>query len=171
MRNKYLPVLATLLFASNGLVAAPVYTETNISLDLSLNLAKAAVDACTKAGHKVSVAVLDNKGVVKAQATADGAFLHSADASRMKAYTSISRKIPSGAVSEHVMKNSDYNTAMNFIALGMSTWGGGLPITYEGAIVGAIGVSGAPSGPLDTACATAALEQAGLAEKAPSENK
>jgi len=165
MKPRYLPALATLLLTSNSLYAAPVYTEKNISMELSLELARTAVDACAESGYKVSVAVLDNKGVVKAQATADGAFLHSVDASQMKAYTSISRKLPSEAVSQHVMKNGDYNTAMNFLALGMSTWGGGVPITYEGEIVGAIGVSGAPGGPLDTACATAALEQAGLVDK------
>ena len=43
---------------------------------------------------------------------------------------------------------------------GMSTWGGGMPIKFNDEIIGALGVSGAPSGIKDVECAEAALEKA-----------
>ena len=135
-----------------------IVTEHNISLPYALKLAQAAMDTCNKLGEKVSVAVLDNKGSVKAQLTADGAFLHSVEASRSKAYASLSRQIPTHLIQEHVKANSDYNTAINFASLGMSTWGGGLPIKHSGQVIGAIGVSGAPTGTPDVACAETALK-------------
>ena len=135
-----------------------VYNEDNISLGYAMDVAIAATAACTDSGYKVSVAVLDNKGLVKAQATADGAFLHSGEAARRKAYASMSRGLPTHKIQAHIVGNNDINTALNFSSLGMSTWGGGLPIEYKGSIIGAVGVSGAPSGEADVACATKAIE-------------
>ena len=156
-------MLSALLVTANatGDTTNGAYNEMNLSLNYALDIAKAAVDSCTESGYKVSVAVLDNKGVLKAQATADGAFLHSAEAAQRKAYASVSRGLPSHKIQEHIVTNSDYNTAMNFSALGMSTWGGGFPIQYKGNIIGAVGVSGAPSGQADVACAEKALADIG----------
>ncbi|MEH6550005.1 MAG: heme-binding protein [Pseudomonadales bacterium] len=148
-----------LIFCTSGATADDVYQETTLSLDYAQRLAGATVAACRKDGYKVSVAVLDKKGIIKALLTDDGAFLHSGDASLRKAYASISRQLPSHAIQEHINKNNDINTALNFTSLGMSTWGGGLPIKYKEEVVGAIGVSGAPGSELDVACATAALAE------------
>ncbi len=37
------------------------------------------------------------------------------------------------------------------------TWAGGLPLSVDGQVIGAVGVSGAPGGEKDEACATAGL--------------
>lgn len=133
-------------------------TEHNITLPYALKLAQSAMDTCINLGEKVSVVVLDNKGLVKAQLTADGSFLHSVEASRKKAYAALSRQVPTHLIQKHVKTNNDLNTAINFSALGMSSWGGGLPIKYNDHIIGAIGVSGAPTGTPDITCAKTALE-------------
>ena len=157
------PLLKTIvLFSITSLAshtqAGSLISQTTISLDFSLQVAKAGIDSCLKNGYSTSVAILDKNGTLKAQLTADGAFLHSAEVSRKKAYTSLSRQLPSHLVENHIKQNNDYNAAMNFNMAGMSTWGGGMPIVFNEEVVGAIGISGAPGGPKDVECAEAALE-------------
>ncbi len=66
--------------------------------------------------------------------------------------------IMSGIPSSDFRKlRSDIRPELNHIR-GLIVMEGGLPIRAAGALVGAIGVSGAPDGEKDEACATTALK-------------
>jgi uncharacterized protein GlcG (DUF336 family) len=148
-----------------GVSAAELPRETVLPLSLATKAATAAVEQCTKDGYRVSAAVVDRAGIVRALLREDGAGPHTVDSSRKKAYTSASMGRPTAEIGELIAKMPavqalrDMNE--NILALG-----GGLPIILEGERVAGIGVGGAPGGHLDAACAQAGLESIGAMSKA-----
>lgn len=135
-----------------------VRSEATLTLEFASQLASAAVSACAAAGHAVSVTVVDRGGAVKAMQRADGASIASLDASRRKAYTAASFRMPSVSVMEAMQKTPG---AQNLWQIdGVIGLAGGQPVKVAGEVVGAVGVSGAAAGHLDDQCAQAALRQA-----------
>ena len=105
----------------------------------------------------VSAAVVDRAGVLKAFVRADNAGPHTVEASRAKAFTSVSAKSPTLAMMENAQKNPG---AANLTDIpGFLLLGGGVPVKAGSAVIGAIGVAGAPGGHLDAECADAALAE------------
>jgi len=139
--------------------------EATLPLALAIKAAAAAVEKCTKDGYKVSAAVVDRAGVLKALMRADGAGSHTTDSSAKKAYTAASLKRTTSELGELVVKNPHLQALrdMNEKTLIL---GGGLPIEIGGEVVGGIGVGGAPGTHLDDACAQAGLDSIGAAPKA-----
>jgi len=144
--------------------AAELPRETALPLSLATKAAGAALEQCTKDGFRVSVAVVDRAGVLRALLREDGAGPHTVDSSRKKAYTAASMKRPTGELAELVTKMPaiegirDMNDSILIL-------GGGLPIEIGGEVVGGIGVGGAPGAHLDAACAQAGLDSIGAASK------
>lgn len=145
-----------------GLVLAPmassaqgVVTERNISASLAAEAAAAAVEACTGRGFRVSAAVVDRSGVLKALLRADGAGPHTVASARAKAYTAVSMRANTSQILETVRTNPGAARLVDiedFLIVG-----GGMPIRIGDEVVGAIGVGGAPGGHLDDQCAEAGL--------------
>ena len=151
--------LAALALASTlaaGMAQAAVLTESNISTADAQKLATASVAACQAKGYNVSAAVVDRAGVL-AFVRADNAGPHTVEASRAKAFTSVSAKSPTLAMMENAQKNPG---AANLTDIpGFLLLGGGVPVKAGSAVIGAIGVAGAPGGHLDAECADAALAE------------
>jgi uncharacterized protein GlcG (DUF336 family) len=74
-------ILSSLTYAQNLL------PQKVLPLELSTQAAMAAVKKCHEDGFKVSVAIVDQSGLLKVQLKADGAGPHTLDSSRRKAYT------------------------------------------------------------------------------------
>ena len=112
-------------------------------------------------GAKVNVAVVDAGGNLAAFLRMPGAFLHSIDIAIDKAYTAAGFGLPTGAWTEALMAHSP--AVRNGIPLRprMVCFGGGLPLRYEGRLIGGIGVSGG-SEEQDEACARAGVTAIGL---------
>jgi glycine cleavage system regulatory protein len=72
---------------TTGVRAAELPREAVLPLSLATKAATAAVAQCTQDGYRVSVAVVDRAGVVRALLREDGAGPHTVDSSRKKAYT------------------------------------------------------------------------------------
>jgi uncharacterized protein GlcG (DUF336 family) len=138
--------------------------EAVLPLVLADKAVHAALDACTAGGYRVSVAVVDRSGVVRAQLRADGAGVHTVDSSRRKAYTAASLRRPTTELAERIAgapalrELADLNEQVLML-------GGGLPIELEGEVVGGIGVGGAPGADLDDDCARAGLAAIGAASR------
>jgi len=154
-----------------GMVAVPALAEELpregvLPLALASKAAQAALEKCTKDGYRVSVAVVDRAGVLRAQLRGDGAGPHTIDSSRKKAYTAASLRRPTSEFAELLTKNPalqglrDMNEHILIL-------GGGLPIEVGGEVVGGIGVGGAPGAHLDDACAQAGLDSIGATRKIP----
>ena len=156
--------LASLAFLYTSASAEDLPREATLPLALSMKAAGAALEKCSNDGYRVSVAVVDRAGVLRALLRADGAGPHTPDSSRKKAYTSASLRRPTSEFAELIASKPavqglrDMNE--NILILG-----GGLPIKMDGEVVGGIGVGGAPGGYLDEACAQAGLNSIGAVSR------
>jgi glc operon protein GlcG len=89
-----------------------------------------------------AIAVVDEHGELLAFARTDGCPLPSIYIAINKAYTAARERKPSKQVGEASRQQGFPMT--NFGELRYVTWGGGVPITHEGVVIGAVGVSGVP---------------------------
>lgn len=136
--------------AADGLV-----TERSISTDAALELAQTALAQCRAAGHKVSITVVNRHGRVALALSDDGANPHTLENSERKAYTAFSTRNASGEVGKRPAAS-----LASFLQLDRTTGGeGGLPILAGKDVVGAVGISGAPGGDKDAACAQAGIDR------------
>jgi len=147
---------AMLLWAPVSM-AQEVRVEKNISLTLASEAAAAAMQFCSDKGWKVSVAVVDRAGNVKALLRSDSAGPHTVESSRRKAYTAATLQQSTKAMMDIIAKNpglTDLKMIDGFLILG-----GGQLIRVGNEVIGAIGVAGAPGGDLDEQCADAGINR------------
>jgi uncharacterized protein GlcG (DUF336 family) len=155
MRHVSLALLASasILVAGPALAQAP-QVEKNVSMGMALAIIQGTLEQCTKDGYKVSVTIVDKGGNVAAQIRGDGTGPHTMEFSRLKAYTARTRN----QTSLQTMKLLE-DPANAFIRQipGVVGVGGGVPIKAGNETIGGVGVSGAPGGEKDEACANAGL--------------
>jgi uncharacterized protein GlcG (DUF336 family) len=127
--------------------------------------AAAAVDAAVRhaeeAKIRINVAIVDSGGSLAAFLRMPGAFLHSIDIAIDKAYTAAGFGLPTSAWTRALESHSAAVREGLPRRARMVCFGGGLPIRYDGKLVGGIGVSGG-SEEEDEACARAGLSAIGL---------
>jgi len=116
-------------------------------------VANGALDKCHADGYRVSLTVLDASGLVKIQVRGDGTGPHTLEHSRRKAYTALTFKRTSGETAAAWAKA----TTPPPVIEGTVAAQGGVPIKSGTEVIGAIGVSGAPGGEKDEACAAAGI--------------
>lgn len=164
-RMSLLTVALTITWA-NVAIAEELPRESVLPLALAMKAASAAVEKCAKDGYKVTAAVVDKAGVLRAQLRGDGAGPHTVDSSRKKAYTAASLGRTTSELGDLVTKAPHLHSLgkMNDSILLL---GGGLPIQFGNEVVGGIGVGGAPGTHLDDACAQAGLDAVGATPKIP----
>lgn len=145
------------LAAATTVSAQGVRTEKNMSLALANEAAQAAIDACTKGGYNVAVAVVDRAGQVKTIMRADNAGPHTTETARRKAYTALTFRNNTSTLMEGWQKNP---AAQNLVYIDdVIALGGGMPIRAGNEVIGAIGAGGAPGGHLDDQCVAAGIEK------------
>ena len=123
-----------------------------LSLDTAMRIGKAAIDKCRKDGVSVTVTVIDRGGHPQVVLRDTLAMDVSIPISLKKAYTAMEFNSPTSTMDNRFP--GAYNVP-KIDALLVSA--GGIPINIAGNIMGGIGVSGAPSGLTDEACAKAGL--------------
>jgi uncharacterized protein GlcG (DUF336 family) len=146
-------VALSLAFTASANAQAP-QTEKNVSMKMALMIIDGALEQCTKDGYKVSVVVVDKAGNVAASVRGDGTNPHTMEFGRLKAYTSRTRGQTSLEVQKLMEKpeNAWLKQIPNVVGIG-----GGVPIKIGGETIGGVGVSGAPGGEKDEACANAGI--------------
>ncbi len=127
----------------------------SLGVEAALKAANAAFAECRAKGALVAVAVTDRSGVVLALLRDPLAGMHTPDAAIRKAWTAASFRNATSALERATGPATDSNGIRQLPGVAMV--GGGLPMAAAGQQVGAIGVSGAPSGRLDEACAEAGI--------------
>jgi uncharacterized protein GlcG (DUF336 family) len=137
---------------SMAALSQDLLTQKVISMELAQTMARAAVMQCRADGYRVSATVLDNGGALKAFVRDDGAGLGTIDISHKKAYTSLVFGRTSGEMGK-VFGSMTPPPSID----GVLTLAGGIPIKVGTETIGALGVSGAPGGDKDEACANAGL--------------
>src|SRR6266568_4596716 len=134
---------------------ANVVKKHSISSELAEKMVNAAVAKARELGVTENVAILDDGGNLKAFSRMDGASVPTIEIALNKAYTALF-----GVSTQDFF---DFIQGDPSLLAGIPTlprvaaWGGGFPIKVNGEVVGAIGVSGAPTVQNDIDCARAAL--------------
>jgi len=152
-------LIAVIALASCGIVPALAQkmlanfpTLTTAAAQLA---AQAALAKCMKDGYTVAVAVVDRSGQPLAVLRDNLAGAHTTQTAVNKAATAVSFRTDTtelAANSQAGKPQSGIRQLSNVVAVG-----GGLVIRAKGALVGGIGVSGAPGGDADDGCAKAGV--------------
>jgi uncharacterized protein GlcG (DUF336 family) len=134
---------------------ADLVKKYSISAELAQRMVDEAVAKATELGVAENVAILDDGGNLKAFRRMDGAPILSIEIAQNKAYTALF------GISTQDFFDSFQGDPSLLAGLPtlprVAAYGGGFPIQVDGDIVGAIGVSGAPTVLNDEDCARAAL--------------
>lgn len=152
--------LAAALLAPVAAAAQDLPTAPYLPLDMAQTAARAALDACAAEGHNVSVAIVARSGATTVVLRADNAGPHTVGSSVGKAFTSASMGRDTAGLAAFIGENPQ-NEGLRDMDERMVIQAGGLPIRVSGALVGGIGVGGAPSGDIDAACGRSGLDAIG----------
>jgi uncharacterized protein GlcG (DUF336 family) len=132
-----------------------VVKKHSISSELAQKMLNAAVAKATELGVSENVAILDDGGNLKAFNRMDGASMPTIEIALNKAYTAL---FGVSTLDFFNFIHGDPSLLAGIPTLRrVAAWGGGFPIKVNGEVVGAIGVSGAPTVQNDIDCASAAL--------------
>jgi uncharacterized protein GlcG (DUF336 family) len=123
--------------------------------EAALKAAQAALKKCRDGGFQVTVAVVDRMGVTQALVRDRFAGAHTVETASAKAYTAVSFRTNTTALAEATQAGRPQSGIRHLP--GVAAVGGGLMIEAAGALLGAIGVSGAPGGKEDDVCAAAGI--------------
>jgi uncharacterized protein GlcG (DUF336 family) len=154
MRQWIGPLAAlSLAFAASSAPAedAMVTQIKRMSLETATTVAQAAITACREKGIQIGVTVVDRDGIPQAALRDTIAPTITLPISKGKAYAAVMFNVPTSQLSERA--NTPVGRTPGVV---MST--GGLPIQVAGALIGGVGVSGAPSGETDAECAQAGID-------------
>jgi uncharacterized protein GlcG (DUF336 family) len=140
-----------------GPASEQLRSQRVLPLSLALAAAAAAVAACEQQGHRVSAAVVDGGGTLRALLRADGAGPHTVESAARKAYTAASLGAATSRYAE-IARTNPAAAGLRDIP-GLLLLGGGLPIAAGDERLGGIGVAGAPGADLDERCAQAGVDR------------
>ena len=157
------PIVRTTIVAATLLVAAAAapaqdrgtYAVRHLLPETAIKAARAALEDCRKRGYQVAVAVVDRSGVAQAMMRDRFAGPHTPETAIDKGWTAISFRtntLEFAAETQPGRPSSGIRMRPNVVAVG-----GGVLIEAGGSVVGAIGVSGAPTGEADDLCAKAGI--------------
>jgi uncharacterized protein GlcG (DUF336 family) len=135
---------------------AQLVTHKDISLPIAVAMAQTAIATCKANGYNVSANVVGRGGEVIVAMRGDATGPHTLENSMKKAYTAKAQRRPSGEFAEGIKTNF---TAGALRLSNIVPAQGALPIKVGEDTIGAIGVSGAPGGDKDEACAKAGIEK------------
>lgn len=145
-----------LTFAVAGASAQEAtYTQRLLTPETALKATLAALEDCRKRGFQVAVAVVDRAGVAQTMLRDRFAGPHTVNTAISKGYTAVSFRVDTLELSKQTQAgspSSGVRAIPNVVVIG-----GGVLIQAGGTLLGAIGVSGAPGGDADEACAKAGI--------------
>lgn len=131
------------------------YTTRNLTVETALKAAQAAMKKCRDSGWQAAVAVVDRSGVVQVVLRDRYAGPHTPRTASGKAWTAVSFRTNTGALVDLTQPGKAQSGLRNLPRV--VVLGGGIIIEGGGQMLGAIGVSGAPGGEADEACAKAGI--------------
>lgn len=145
-------------------MAWPVYSQTqattfevkSLTPETALAAAQAAMAACRAQGYQVGVAIVDRSGLTQVFLRDRFAGAHTLQVATDKAWTAASFRTSTLDLATETQAGksmSGIRSTPRMLAIG-----GGVVIEGGGSIFGAIGVSGAPGGEADDACARAGIK-------------
>jgi uncharacterized protein GlcG (DUF336 family) len=148
--------LVSALAIGAGSANAELLTHKDLSLEMATTIVRTVIDTCKSQGYNVSVNVLGREGQIILAARNDAAGFNTMENSMKKAYTARTFARPSGDFADAVKDNP---TAGALFLSNIVPARGALPIKVGNDVIGSVGVSGAPGGDKDEACAKAGIDK------------
>jgi uncharacterized protein GlcG (DUF336 family) len=150
-------LLTCLLAASASTMSQDAtFQIRSLTPETAMIAAKAALDFCRKSGYQVTVAVVDRAGLTQVLLRDRFAGPHTVDVATNKAWTASSMRMSSAAFGVETQPGKPMSGLRGHPRVMAA--GGGFPIEGGGSMLGGIGVSGAPGGIADEACAQAGIK-------------
>ena len=153
MKRIILAAALTLAAALPARAEEGIVTYKSLAPDVAFDLARAALNKCRKDGYQVAVVVVDRFGLPLAMVRDRFTNALALRVAEGKAWTSVtftrdtSALIRDGIITAALARQPKVTAQV-----------GGLVIEAGGSLLGGVGVSGAPGGDKDEACAKAGLE-------------
>ena len=153
--------VACVLMAGLALPAAAQTSDATFQIRLltpetALQAARGAMAACRAQGYQVAVAVVDRTGLTQVLLRDRFAGPHTLTVATDKAWTAVSFRTQTLELAD-LTQGSKPMSGLRGVPR-MLAVGGGVLIEGGGSIFGGIGVSGAPGGDADDACARAGIK-------------
>jgi uncharacterized protein GlcG (DUF336 family) len=145
-------LLATALPAA---AADATFNLRILTPETALKAAQAALTRCRAGGFEAAVVVVDRMGVEQVLLRDRFAGPHTPGMAKSKAYSAVSFRVNTAELAEATQAGRSQSGVRQLP--GVAAVGGGLMIEAGGSLLGAIGVSGAPGGKEDDACAAAGI--------------
>jgi uncharacterized protein GlcG (DUF336 family) len=149
---QFLVALVPLFASAQG----ATFTTKSLTPETALKAAQAALAKCRADGYQVTVAVVDRSGITQALVRDRFAGAHTVDVATNKAWSAVSFKTSTADLERATRPNTPMAGLRNVPRA--TPVGGGLMIEGAGSLLGGIGVSGAPGGEADEACAKAGIK-------------
>jgi uncharacterized protein GlcG (DUF336 family) len=156
VRNLLAATAISSLLAGPAAAQEALVSYKSLSPELAQDLAKATLADCRKRGFQVTVAVVDRFGVTQVLLRDRFAGPHTVSTASGKAWTAASFRTSTtelNAISQPGMMQAGIRNLPGAVIIG-----GGLTVEAGGSLLGAVGVSGAPGGDADEACAKAGID-------------
>ncbi|WP_319558573.1 heme-binding protein [Thiomicrorhabdus sp.] len=142
-----------------GLMSSAAFAEdamtvnvARLNVDVAKTIAENTIKACREKGIPVSVTVVDRNGIPQIQMRDTMAPPVSWSISKKKAYTAVMFNVKGSQLDGRA------NSPLQTMGEGLAFMAGSSPIQAGGKLYGAVGVSGAPDGMDDEACAIAGIQ-------------
>jgi uncharacterized protein GlcG (DUF336 family) len=153
---KRLAAIASLLCAAPSFAADPAtFTIRQLTPETALQAAQAALAKCRADGYQVSVAVVDRGALTQVLLRDRYAGPHTVETATNKAWSAVSFRTNTSDL-EKASRAGDSMSGIRHFPRAVAV-AGGLMIESGGSLLGGIGVSGAPGGAADEACAAAGI--------------
>ncbi len=149
-----LGVLSAIFLANGARADDGVFTVRMLTPETAMKATQAAMAACRLQGYQVSVAVVDRSGTPQTLLRDRFAGPHTVTIATDKAWTAVTLRQNTLAVAQ-ISSAGEMSGLRHFPRI--AAVGGGVMIEGGGSLLGAIGVSGAPGGAADHACAEAGV--------------
>jgi uncharacterized protein GlcG (DUF336 family) len=158
IRSNLLATAAALsVFATISPLAAeglPTATYKLLPAALAVEVAQTAITTCKAQGYNVTVSIVDRSGLPQLLIAGDSAGTLTREVARRKAYTAATLRVSTADFAKRVA-GGGFNPAVFDNQLVTAV--GGVPIKVGDETIAGLGVSGAPGGDKDEACADAGL--------------
>ena len=156
VRNLLAATAIISLLTGSAAAEEAVVTYKSLSPELALDLARASLADCRKRGFQVSVAVVDRFGITQVLLRDRFAGPHTVSTASGKAWTAATFRTSTtelNAISQPGLMQAGIRNLPGAVIVA-----GGLTVEAAGSLLGAVGVSGAPGGDADEACAKAGID-------------
>ena len=127
-----------------------------MSLEIAQQPNQKVMQQCTQDAKPAAVVVMDQGGNVITSQRHESVGIHNLIAAERKAFTAYSSKTPTLEFMRNAQKNPD---AQNLNSLPeLLLLGGGVPVVYQGQLIGSVGVAGAGGSVQDHQCAQKGID-------------